>query len=94
MHLMINGKPFPLWDMPTHVTCMCMTSDDSVIHYDLSGNKARAAISRYIEWVKGRLDDVFADEEEYESLRESVEKHLNELEEELEKARYVVVSAY
>jgi len=94
MHLMIDGEAFPLWDMPRHIMVMCMIGDDSVIHYDLSGSRARAAIARYIEWVKGQLDDVFEDEEEYERLRRAVETHVEELEEALEKATYVILSVY
>jgi len=92
MHLMIDGKEFPLWDMPKYIMLMCMIADDSAIHYRLTGEKARAAIARYVEWVKGHLEDMYEDDEEYENLKKLVEEHVDKLEEALEEERDMVVS--
>lgn len=69
LYLKINDIPFELWQTPTYITKMCMTSSNRV-ETRLFSTEAIRAIRCYMEWCK------------YEN-RELSESHIDELECEL-----------
>jgi hypothetical protein len=83
LRCVLDGKHFELWQTPTEVTFMCLITDDGVLYGVLTGKKARAAIARYVEWVKS-----------YEETHKKIVKaHLEELQDALAQARRVKVYA-
>jgi hypothetical protein len=91
LNLTIDDNPFGLWQMPTRITYICMTTDDGVVHDRLRGKKAKAAIARYIAWVEGHKDGVFESAEDADENRQVVDDHINAIKSRLEKAKQVVV---
>jgi hypothetical protein len=87
MHLVVDDKEVSLWQMPTYVTHMCMTTDESEVKYSLTGKKAKAAISRYLEWINSH-DGVFQSD-----LREMVNEHVRMVRRAITKAKRVYVYA-
>lgn len=56
LHAEYDGEEAELWQTPTDVTYNCMTIEGKV-HFLLTGNRAEAALDKYVEWVKSRPRD-------------------------------------
>jgi hypothetical protein len=93
MYLTVDGKEVSLWQTPTYITYMCMTTDNGVFEYELTGKQAKAAIARYFEWVSSHADGVFQSSEEADSMRSIVKEHINAVRHAIMKAKRVVVYA-
>jgi len=91
LYLSIDDRPFDLWQTPTHITYMCMTTDNGVIQDSLRGEKAKAAISRYFLWVESFKDGVFESTKAADERWQLVNDHINAIKSLIGKAKRVVV---
>ena len=77
LHITANGEELYVYQTPTHITYMCMMSEDGTIADELKGEKARRAIAGYILWFKSRLDDVYQSEADRKGVSAAVYEHID-----------------
>jgi hypothetical protein len=93
LNLTVDNKPVDLWQTPTEVTYMCLITDNGEFNWELTGNKARAAIARYIAWARSRSDGVYKNRKDADDKRRLVKEHTDRIEATISKARQIKVYA-
>jgi hypothetical protein len=83
LRLTVDGKPIDLWPMPTHLILMCITDDNCKFNLRSTRKKARAVVSRYLEWVRSLVS---------EKGEEAVSAHISEVTQAVFTANKITVS--
>lgn len=95
INLRIDGEIISLRQTPTHISYMCMVTDDgqigSLYNGKLSGKKAIAAVRRYIAWVYSQANGVYESSETAHSIRCEIKKHSEDIIRKIEKSKTVEV---
>lgn len=91
LKLEVEGRDFELWQTPTAITNMCLTTKSGIV-YSLEGDNARRAMFSYIEYVKGTLNGKWDSKEDLEYAKNSVNNHLKECSKILNSGKEIIVS--
>ena len=66
-----DGPEVELWQTPTFITWMCLSYNPE---QEPDGGH-EGVRRRYLEWVKSNLGGVWEDKDDFEYLKERIEKH-------------------
>lgn len=84
LNLRVDGEVFNLYQTPTWVTYILITDDNGNQNWEVTGDKAKGVLFRYITWVNkefvgNRYFLSQKEKEESEDRRQTVKEHINKL---------------
>ena len=67
-----TGKEINLWQTPTYITFMCLSSDPETL---LPDGGMLAVRRRYLLWLDSNLNGVWKSSEDLDAMREDISEH-------------------
>lgn len=78
MSMNLNCNLVELWQTPTSITYMCLETDQGFLN-EVKGKQAKAALARYIHWIKGSANGIYKSPKEADTARKYINDHIEEV---------------
>lgn len=80
LNLSIEGQHYDLYQTPTFISEILMTTDDGNYRWMVRGKRAQGVLQRYVLWAKGRVGrEHYSNNRDWEANRELVNEHIEKL---------------